>query len=1223
MTTTTMISTHALPATSTTPTFPTSPRPSLSVDTANPRPSTSSLTPDTGHPPTRRVSSESQRANHGRTSPSLRSSSRRTPVPVLLDSFPVPPSHIPLSPATPFTPPLSAASSPGPGSATVPATGPLSPIMPPPTAPPTAPLPPVPGRSSVVLSRPSFQSTRSASPVSVHSASGSGENAPRGSMDTALGQAPMRAHERGRPRRGSLSTLRNAVYFPSPDDLRHVRSDSIPEEPAIEGERGSAGAFFHTSFPLLLTCILLPAPAPPAAALVQSPTLPMVSSPQPPSALDATVGAAQSAGEGARPLDTTLTMVPPILRPGMPRKTSTGPPIPSSDVGFGEDSITSIDLNALKSDNECDGEGDDPRTLPDIPPAPQFAHSHPTASGEVKPLYTHTPRKPSRSSISSTHAFPTCSTATHHHVVNDNHGHYGAHNDCNVSNTIVSSHSPLRSTSPEISQIISLTPRPRKRSSTSRSRSRTSNGGRERRGNTMSTKASDAIPPPPVPKLSPTRMRVAEWGRSALGRESHDETECVVVDGNDTHDSDSSIDLHTPLPHLMLRHGMLSPNSKLLPRADDATVRMSIVSDVSQLSSVSYFSNASNVSLMSNASTSSKHLKDARDTPRRRTRHRDGKLLKGGIGLTTGLGWSDRWVEDEDAPSALTRRLSQIVLNRSVSSTSIRSSRSSHSQPCSYPLARSISHSVLREIDEYEGVGANGGSLTTSSTPADEFGYANGVSSRSLPLRRGSRASGAAISRSGSTTSGSGSRYSNYSTMSAPAAGLRTRTNSGSSFYEPVSRTNSFPHHNSHGLALSIPEQDDGVTPTRAAFDQAASGAPRRVGIDGTQGVDFPHTPSSTDSSSASIPFPATPESTQGIVHSQLLDKHTKEGEGVGNISKAVLNKDKTLPPLPPSIARATSTPTATTGIPARGTFAKGKYPHGLGLKAPSGIERPRTYSNASSVSTNSALVAPSANGKDAKSASTGGSTSRGPSPAPGHVPPTRTNGRVTPRPSLAIPRASTSSVSSAPRRPSTSSTSPRPSMSSTSPRPSLSSTSPRPSLTLSSSKLPTSVPASTPATPNQGSLPRPLKLIPPKSATVPSPTPISPTESSGCQSPFLSRTLSPSITKALQPGEQLPRPGQVLTYNRNVHDQLKLRSLSTSSGIPSAKVGPVSPGGTQTLLLASQGSNGDVSPGPGSSPLPSSGPGDSPKPRPRTGTGMAYRTNGTSRIRVPSTPLR
>ena len=42
-------------------------------------------------------------------------------------------------------------------------------------------------------------------------------------------------------------------------------------------------------------------------------------------------------------------------------------------------------------------------------------------------------------------------------------------------------------------------------------------------------------------------------------------------------------------------------------------------------------------------------FKDERDTVKRRVRHRDGKLLRGGIGLTTGLGWSDSEDEDEDA----------------------------------------------------------------------------------------------------------------------------------------------------------------------------------------------------------------------------------------------------------------------------------------------------------------------------------------------------------------------------------------------------------------------------------------------------------------------------------------------------------------------------------------------------------------------------------------------
>lgn len=35
--------------------------------------------------------------------------------------------------------------------------------------------------------------------------------------------------------------------------------------------------------------------------------------------------------------------------------------------------------------------------------------------------------------------------------------------------------------------------------------------------------------------------------------------------------------------------------------------------------------------------------KDPRDTVRRRIRHRDGHLLRAGMGLTTGLGWSDRY----------------------------------------------------------------------------------------------------------------------------------------------------------------------------------------------------------------------------------------------------------------------------------------------------------------------------------------------------------------------------------------------------------------------------------------------------------------------------------------------------------------------------------------------------------------------------------------------------
>ena len=82
---------------------------------------------------------------------------------------------------------------------------------------------------------------------------------------------------------------------------------------------------------------------------------------------------------------------------------------------------------------------------------------------------------------------------------------------------------------------------------------------------------------------------------------------------SDGEHSDSSIDIATPLPNLMVRAGLLSPHSKILipPGALPAPkVRGA--------------------------------PKDARDTQRRRNRHRDGRLLREGVGLTTGLGWSDR-----------------------------------------------------------------------------------------------------------------------------------------------------------------------------------------------------------------------------------------------------------------------------------------------------------------------------------------------------------------------------------------------------------------------------------------------------------------------------------------------------------------------------------------------------------------------------------------------------
>ena len=107
----------------------------------------------------------------------------------------------------------------------------------------------------------------------------------------------------------------------------------------------------------------------------------------------------------------------------------------------------------------------------------------------------------------------------------------------------------------------------------------------------------------------------------------------------------------------MVRHGLLSPNSKLLPGAASRSSTpmdgrpgsmLSVVSNGTYslllFLTVLTYADAFFSSYLASVMTKSGVAKDERDTPMRRVRHRDGKLLRGGIGLTTGLGWSDRWV---------------------------------------------------------------------------------------------------------------------------------------------------------------------------------------------------------------------------------------------------------------------------------------------------------------------------------------------------------------------------------------------------------------------------------------------------------------------------------------------------------------------------------------------------------------------------------------------------
>jgi hypothetical protein len=176
-------------------------------------------------------------------------------------------------------------------------------------------------------------------------------------------------------------------------------------------------------------------------------------------------------------------------------------------------------------------------------------------------------------------------------------------------------------------------------------------------------------------------------------------------------------------------------------------------------------------------------------------------------------------------------------------------------------------------------------------------------------------------------------------------------------------------------------------------------------------------------------------------------------------------------------------------------------------------------------------------------------------------------------------------------------------------PRPSIDTT-PRPSLTIPKSPHPSA----------PSGLPRPT-------------TPSSPHPNAGQRytpRPLRLTESNQSLDKHLQPGEQSPRPGQVLAYNRNVHDQLKLRTISLNGGPHRPQPTVVSPGGTQTLFMPSPGTASTPSSALSTpvtarsqSPLPSP---ESVRPKPRTGTGMVYRTNlsvssvGTSRMRVPST---
>ncbi|KAF8872210.1 hypothetical protein CPB84DRAFT_1854588 [Gymnopilus junonius] len=400
----------------------------------------------------------------------------------------------------------------------------------------------------------------------------------------------------------------------------------------------------------------------------------------------------------------------------------------------------------------------------------------------------------------------------------------------------------------------------------------------------------------------------------------------------------------------------LTPNSSLaLPRGVDAYGGR----PGSMLSLVSHGS----------VMTKSGIIKDERDTPMRRTRHRDGKLLRGGLGLTTGLGWSDS--EDEDAPSPLTRRLSTLNLSRRSSASSIMTGASS-SRPTTglgqrHPLSRSFSSgalveqsstSVLRrsyprhEFDEFddddfleEEEGEVDNTLMETGEWAQRHSQAqhrertripSGGSSilskppskATLPPTSWHRTAATATTATTTSTTTTTRTPSGISRSSYGTTASRTSTSSvGSSFSlevtaagDPVLVEDPNPSGGARGLGL----RRDSTSSSAGGIGMGRPSAMKKMNSRDDFSVT---TPSESTASTLSIPMPATPKDSDadGDGDEESLTLASSTTPVPGSKIRSMYNKDKSLPPLPsrsmPSFSRLDGT-TATTTTTSTATAA-------------------------------------------------------------------------------------------------------------------------------------------------------------------------------------------------------------------------------------------------------------------------------------------------------------
>ncbi|KAG7088083.1 hypothetical protein E1B28_012114 [Marasmius oreades] len=431
-----------------------------------------------------------------------------------------------------------------------------------------------------------------------------------------------------------------------------------------------------------------------------------------------------------------------------------------------------------------------------------------------------------------------------------------------------------RANSPDIEDLLETTPRPRRGSSSGKLSGRTSvssyRSGRSRSASmprknrqTVSSTANPDVQRRASEGLSreSRESRFARLERELEGIGSDEESlggypadqgrlfedarrstgsDDLLMEDDEGSASDSSLDIHTPLPHLLLRDGALSHKSKLLP-----STSLSSTDSVESLTSLT----GRPGSVISVRSTDSKAslFKDTRDTPVRRLRHKDGKLLKGGLGLTTGLGWSDS--EDEDAPSPLTRRLSSVVLSKKTSLISLARGRPSSN------IHESKSHGNLRASSYSTRSGNSSGfsrrpsdlsssQSTTTLLEADEFECSDDDSYASAT-------------------------YHGYSPGTQQVRGLISSGMPPSSWQRGFRQANSIGSRrgvsSASSLALSIPPP--ATTPNSKACGKILSRSTSESSIRGPAHFQYAapeelsKTPSSSSSvSSVSIPAPLTPK---------------------------------------------------------------------------------------------------------------------------------------------------------------------------------------------------------------------------------------------------------------------------------------------------------------------------------------------------------------------------